>query len=76
MKLGTGESGMKQKREFTSAITVPMFMIGLIIFIFLAINVSMNTLFIQNIDLGSLHWLTEQFGAPQRHFEAIFGRTL
>lgn len=68
MKLGTGESGMRQKKEFTSAITVPMFMIGLIIFIFLAINVSMNTLFVQNIDLGSLHWLTEQFGEPQRYF--------
>ncbi|MCI2948495.1 phosphatase PAP2 family protein [Staphylococcus caledonicus] len=60
---------MKQKREFAPSITVPMFIVGLLIFIFAALNVIWDTWIIQHIDLASLHWVTEQFGKPQRNFQ-------
>lgn len=68
MKLGTDERMMKQKREISPMTTVPIFMIGLIIFIIVAINVSRDTLMVQYIDKGSLHWLTDYFGEPERRF--------
>lgn len=72
MELGTDKRSMKQKIEITPWITVPMFMIGLIIFIIVGISVKTNTLFIQSVDLGSLHWLTQHIGEPERHFGSHF----
>lgn len=68
MKLGTGERMNKQISGISPKMTVPMFMIGLIIFVVVAINVIHDTLLVQNIDIGSLHWLTDYFGKPERKY--------
>lgn len=68
MKLGTGKRMNKQISEISPKMTLPMFMIGLIIFVVVAINVIHDTLLVQNVDIGSLHWLTDYFGEPERKY--------
>ena len=67
MKLGTGKRMNKQISEISPKMTLPMFMIGLIIFVVVAINVIHDTLLVQNVDIGSLHW-SDYFGEPERKY--------
>lgn len=60
---------MKDKLEVSSIKTIPMFVVGLIIFITMVMNVIHHTILIQELDLNSLHWLTNHFGKPKRHYD-------
>ena len=67
MKLGTGKRMNKQISEISPKMTLPMFMM-VNYFVVVAINVIHDTLLVQNVDIGSLHWLTDYFGEPERKY--------
>lgn len=48
--------------------TVPLFLIALIVFIGMFYGVVTNQEWLKNIDMGSLTWFTDYFGEPQRQY--------
>ncbi len=48
--------------------TVPLFLIALIVFIGMFYSVVTNQEWLKNIDMGSLTWFTDYFGEPQRQY--------
>ena len=57
---------MIDKKLTSPKMTVPLFLIALIVFIGMFYGVVTNQEWLKNIDMGSLTWFTDYFGEPQR----------
>ncbi|MFW2623014.1 PAP2 family protein, partial [Staphylococcus aureus] len=59
---------MIDKKLTSPKMTVPLFLIALIVFIGMFYGVVTNQEWLKNIDMGSLTWFTDYFGEPQRQY--------
>ncbi len=65
-----GDCKMIDKKLTSPKMTVPLFLIALIVFIGMCFGVVTNQEWLKNIDMGSLTWFTDYFGEPQ-HFSML-----
>ncbi len=63
-----GDCKMIDKKLTSPKMTVPLFLIALIVFIGMFYSVVTNQEWLKNIDMGSLTWFTDYFGEPQRQY--------